>query len=59
MTGEEGIDVEARREKAQAAARAAAEAKAAQEKAQTQMDLGDAISEASDAIAQFVESITP
>ncbi len=59
LTGEEGIDVEARREKAQAAARAAAEAKAAQEKAQTQMDFGDAVAEASDAIAQFVESITP
>ena len=34
LTGEEGIDVEARREKAQAEARAAAEAKAAQDKAQ-------------------------
>lgn len=59
LTGEEGIDVEARREKAQAEARAAAEAKAAQDKAQMKMDFGDAISEASDAIAQFVESITP
>jgi hypothetical protein len=59
LTGEEGIDVEARREKAQAEARAAAEAKAAQDKAQMKMDFGDAVAEASDAIAQFVESITP
>jgi hypothetical protein len=59
LVGEEGVDLEARKQKAQAAARAAAEAKAAQEKAQTQMDLSDAAAEASDAIAQFVESITP
>jgi hypothetical protein len=59
LLGEEGIDLEARREKAQAEARAAAEAKAAQDKAQTQMDFGNAVAEASDAIAQFVESITP
>ncbi len=59
LVGEEGVDLEARKQKAQAAARAAAEAKAAQEKAQTQMDLGNAAAEASDAIAQFVESITP
>ena len=59
LVGEEGVDLEARKQKAQAAARAAAEAKAAQEKAQTQMDLSDAVAEASDAIAQFVESITP
>ena len=59
LVGEEGVDIEARKQKAQAAARAAAEAKAAQEKAQTQMDLSDAAAEASDAIAQFVESITP
>lgn len=59
LTGEEGIDVEARREKAQAEARATAEAKAAQDKAQMKMDFGDAVAEASDAIAQFVESITP
>jgi hypothetical protein len=59
LVGEEGVDIEARKQKAQAAARAAAEAKAAQEKAQTQMDLSDAVAEASDAIAQFVESITP
>jgi hypothetical protein len=59
LVGEQGVDLEARKQKAQAAIRAAAEAKAAQEKAQTQMDLGDAASEAADAIAQFVESITP
>lgn len=59
LVGEKGVDLEARKQKAQAAARAAAEAKAAQEKAQTQMDLGNAAAEASDAIAQFVESITP
>jgi len=59
LVGEKGVDLEARKQKAQAAARAAAEAKAAQEKAQTQIDLGDAVAEASDAIAQFVESITP
>ena len=59
LIGEEGIDVEARREKAQAEARDAAEAKAAQDKAQMKMDFGDAVAEASDAIAQFVESITP
>ena len=59
LVGEEGVDLEARKQKAQAAARAAAEAKAAREKAQTQMDLGNAVAEASDAIAQFVESITP
>lgn len=59
LVGEEVVDLEARRLRQEAAARAAAEAKAAQEKAQTQMDLGDAVSEASDAIAQFVESITP
>lgn len=59
LVGEQVVDLEARKQKAQAAARAAAEAKAAQEKAQTQMDLGDAASEAADAIAQFVESITP
>jgi hypothetical protein len=59
LVGEQVVDLEARKQKAQAAARAAAEAKAAQEKAQTQMDLGDAASQAADAIAQFVESITP
>jgi hypothetical protein len=59
LVGEQGVDLEARKQKAQAAARAAAEAKATQEKAQTQMDLGDAVAEASDAIAQLVESITP
>ncbi len=59
LVGEKGVDLEARNQKAQAAARAAAEAKAAQEKAQNQMDLGDAVAEVSDAIAQFVESITP
>jgi hypothetical protein len=59
LVGEQGVDLEARKQKAQAAARAAAEAKAAQEKAQTQMDLGSAVAEASDAIAQLVESITP
>jgi len=59
LVGEKGVDLEARKQKAQAAARAAAEAKAAQEKAQTQIDLGDAVAEASDAVAQFVESITP
>lgn len=59
LVGEKGVDYEKKQREAQAAARAAAEAKAAQDKAQTQMDLGDAISEASDAIAQFVESITP
>jgi len=59
LVGEKGVDLEARKQKAQAAARAAAEAKAAQEKAQTQIDLGDAVAEVSDAIAQFVESITP
>ena len=59
LIGEEGIDIEARREKAQAEARDAAEAKAAQDKAQMKMDFGDAVAEASDAIAQFVESITP
>ena len=59
LVGEKGVDLEARKQKAQAAARAAAEAKAAQEKAQNQMDLGDAVAEVSDAIAQFVESITP
>ncbi|MFZ0323310.1 MAG: hypothetical protein WAN48_04155 [Actinomycetes bacterium] len=59
LVGEEGVDIEARKQKAQAAARAAAEAKAAREKAQTTMDLGNAAAEASDAIAQFVESITP
>ncbi len=59
LLGEEGVDLEARREKAQAEARAAAEAKAAQDKAQMKMDFGDAVAEASDAIAQFVESITP
>jgi len=59
LVGEKGVDLEARKQKAQAAARAAAEAKAAQEKAQTQIDLSDAVAEASDAIAQFVESITP
>jgi hypothetical protein len=59
LVGEKGVDLEARKQKAQAAARAAAEAKAAQDKAQTQIDLGDAVAEASDAIAQFVESITP
>lgn len=59
LVGEKGVDYEKKQLEAQAAARAAAEAKAAQEKAQTQMDLGDAVSEASDAIAQFVESITP
>lgn len=59
LVGEQVVDLEARKQKAQAAARAAAEAKAAQEKAQTQMDLGSAAAEAADAIAQLVESITP
>ena len=59
LVGEKGVDYEKKQREAQAAARAAAEAKAAQEKAQTQMDLSDAAAEASDAIAQFVESITP
>lgn len=59
LVGEKGVDYEKRQREAEAKARAAAEAKAAQEKAQTQMDLGDAASEAADAIAQFVESITP
>jgi hypothetical protein len=59
LVGEQGVDLEARKQKVQAAIRAAAEAKAAQEKAQTQMDLGAAAAEASDAIAQLVESITP
>ena len=59
LVGEEAVDLEARKRRQEEAARSAAEAKAAQEKAQTQMDLGDAVSEASDAIAQFVESITP
>ena len=59
LVGEKGVDYEKKQREAQAAARAAAEAKAAQEKAQTQMDLGGAVAEASDAIAQFVESITP
>jgi hypothetical protein len=59
LVGEKGVDYEKRQREAEAKARAAAEAKAAQEKAQTQMDLGDAVAEASDAIAQFVESITP
>jgi hypothetical protein len=59
LVGERGVDYERKQREAQAAARAAAEAKAAQEKAQTQMDLGAAAAEASDAIAQFVESITP
>jgi hypothetical protein len=59
LVGERGVDYERKQREAQAAARAAAEAKAAQEKAQTQMNLGNAAAEASDAIAQFVESITP
>lgn len=59
LVGEKGVDYEKKQREAQAAARAAAEAKAAQEKAQTQMDLGNAVAEVSDAIAQFVESITP
>jgi len=59
LVGEKGVDYEKKQREAQAAARAAAEAKAAQEKAQTQMDLSDAVAEASDAIAQLLESITP
>ena len=59
LVGEEQVDLEARKREAAAAARAAAEAKAAQDRAQTQLDLGEAASNAADAVAQFVESITP
>lgn len=55
LTGEEGIDVEARREKAQAEARAAAEAKAAQDKAQMKMDFGQSALDAIDQITRNID----
>lgn len=54
LVGEKGVDLEARKQKAQAAARAAAEAKAAQEKAQNQMSFGQS---ALDTIDQITRSI--
>lgn len=61
LVGEKGVDLEARKQKAQAAARAAAEAKAAQEKAQTNL-FGESPTQqagkaALDAIDQITKSI--
>ena len=55
LIGEEGIDVEARREKAQAEARDAAEAKAAQDKAQMKMDFGQSTLDAIDQITRNID----
>lgn len=55
LVGEKGVDLEARKQKAQAAARAAAEAKAAQEKAQNQMDFGQSALDAIDQITRNID----
>ena len=55
LIGEEGIDVEARRKKAQAEARDAAEAKAAQDKAQMKMDFGQSALDAIDQITRNID----
>jgi len=58
LTGEEGIDVEARREKAQAEARAAAEAKAAQDKAQMNLFDESPIQRAGKSAIDAIDQIT-
>jgi hypothetical protein len=58
LLGEEGIDLEARREKAQAEARAAAEAKAAQDKAQMNLFDESPIQRAGKSAIDAIDQIT-
>jgi len=58
LVGEKGVDLEARKQKAQAAARAAAEAKAAQEKAQTNLFGKSPIQQAGQSALDAIDQIT-
>jgi hypothetical protein len=58
LLGEEGVDLEARREKAQAEARAAAEAKAAQDKAQMNLFDESPIQRAGKSAIDAIDQIT-